>query len=452
MKILYVEDEEALLNLISMEIEAELDCQVIEITSGNKAITWLKENDLSDLKAVISDHKMPDGSGAVLFSYIKENHPTLPFILTTGSAEANNTKEFAELLTVNPRNSIQIKPFHLDILIEKIKDIVASEENLPLNNFLRVSHSRFRKAQVPPCDIYLKMSDEKYLKISNAHEEITEDFLEKYVKKGVDYFYVTASDFQLFSKYYNDLVKNQLQQNNLIEEKVDYQLQGFESIQDYVQNIGLDGNVVETMNIVTKSSVEVMRNNPDLFKLVERMMHEENYLSEHSIMISYIAGALALEMEWVTSATLQKLATAALLHDIHLADPHLARMSHRPEEEWGLELRPEQVELIRRHPIIMADIIKKTKGIEPDVDVIIFNHHETADGHGYPRRLDHHKIFPLAAFFIVSECFVNEIYGKKPSKQEIDQIIKQLEKKFNKGNFKKAVEALQKVFSNPYHS
>ncbi len=450
MKILYVEDEEALLNLISMEIEAELDCQVVEITSGNKAITWLKENDISDLKAIISDHKMPDGSGAVLFSYVKENHPTIPFILTTGSAEANENKEFADLLTINSRNSIQIKPFHLDVLIEKIKDLIITKKNSSPNKYLRVSHSRFRKAQVPPCDIYLKISDEKYLKISNAHEEITEDFLKKYVKKGVDYFYVTANDFELFSKYYNDLVKNQLQHNNHIEEKIDYQLQGFESIQDYVQNIGLDGNVVETMNIVTQSSVEVMKNNPDLFKLVEKMMHEENYLSEHSIMISYIAGALAFEMEWVTSATLQKLATAALLHDVYLADSYLARMSHRSEEEWGAELRPEQIELIRHHPTIMSDIIKKARGIEADVDVIIFNHHETADGYGYPRNLEHNKIFPLAAFFIVSEYFVNEIYEKKPNKQEIDQIIDKMENKFNKGNFKKAVEALQKVFSTPY--
>lgn len=294
------------------------------------------------------------------------------------------------------------------------------------------------------------MSAEKFIRIYNANEEITQDFLDKYVKKGVDYFYVTDNDFDSFSKYYNDLIKQKLQKINVVEDKIDYQLQGFESIQDYVQNIGLDGNVIETMNIVTQSSIEVMKNNSDLFKLVEKMMHEENYLSEHSIMISYVAGALALEMEWVTSATLQKLATAAILHDTYLGDSKLARISHKPEEEWGLELRPDQIELIRRHPIAMADIIKKTKGIEPDVDVIIFNHHETADGNGYPRNLDHHKIFPLAAFFIVSECFVNEIYGKKPSKQEVSQIITQIEAKFNKGNFKKASESLRKVFINPY--
>ena len=140
MKILYVEDEEALLNLISMEIEAELDCQVVELTSGNKAIAWLKENNSSDIGAIISDHKMPDGPGSALFMYVKENHPTIPFILTTGSAEVHNTKEFTDLLTANPKNSILIKPFHLDNLIDKIKELMGSQGPSSPSHFLRVSH------------------------------------------------------------------------------------------------------------------------------------------------------------------------------------------------------------------------------------------------------------------------------------------------------------------------
>lgn len=359
MKILYVEDEEALLSLIAMEIEAELDCQVIEIPSGNKAIQWLKNNDCSDLKIIISDNKMPDGSGAILFQYVKQNLSHIPFILTTGSSEATEHLEFQDFATSNPCNSTMLKPFPLETLTSRLKELLNLPNQPASLPYLRISHSRFRKDEKPPCDIYLKLSTDKYVKIFNAQDEVSQDFLDKYTGKGVEYFYVLKSSFQDFAKYYDEQINTKLSKALSAEEKLDTQLQGFESIQDYIQNIGLDANVVKTMNIVTQSSIDVMKQNPDLFHLVESMMRKENYLSEHSIMISYVAGALALEMEWVTTSTLQKLACAALLHDISLGNSSLARLSHEKEEEWEKNLNPEDIEKIKKHPIVMAELIKK---------------------------------------------------------------------------------------------
>jgi len=124
MKILYVEDEEALSMLISMEIESELGCEVVQISSGNKAIDWLEKNDFSKINLIVSDNKMPDGSGATLFQYVKKNTPQIPFLLTTGSANATEHLDFEGFTEVNSKNDILVKPFHLEKLTQKIKEIL----------------------------------------------------------------------------------------------------------------------------------------------------------------------------------------------------------------------------------------------------------------------------------------------------------------------------------------
>ena len=124
MKILYVEDEEALLSLISMELESELGCEIIQIPSGNKAVEWLKKNDFSKINLIVSDNKIPDGSGAILFQYVKENTPQIPFLLTTGSANATEHSDFVGFNEVNSQNATLVKPFHLEKLTLKIKEIL----------------------------------------------------------------------------------------------------------------------------------------------------------------------------------------------------------------------------------------------------------------------------------------------------------------------------------------
>lgn len=450
MKIIYVEDEESLLNLIAMQIEAEIDCQVVEISSGNKAIEWLKKNDSSDVKLIISDHKMPDGPGTILFQYIKENFPHIPFILTSGSDNIIEQDEFQNFFISNPSNTTLVKPFSLEDLTKKINEIISPSIELIRPAYFKISHIRFRRMDHPPCDIYLKLSNDKYVKIFNANEEINQDFIDKYSGKGVDCFYVQQQSFAKFSRYYDEQLKIKLFEAKLPEEILDTQLQIFKNIQDHIQNVGFDVNVITTMNVVTQSTIEMIKSKPDLYRLIENMMTKGDYLSEHSIMISYIAGAMAMEMDWVTSSTLQKLAYTALLHDASLNNSSLAKLSHLPEEEWKKQLSAEDIEMIKKHPRVMAEHIRKSSAIESDVASIIFNHHETADGKGYPRNLEHPMISPLVALFVVAEDFVNAIYNKKTTKKENDKIIYDIQKKFPKGNFVKAVEALRKIINNPF--
>ncbi|MBG07520.1 MAG: hypothetical protein CME68_02080 [Halobacteriovoraceae bacterium] len=64
-KILIVEDEESVADVMEMYIETEFDNEIIFAKSGNEAIEILKKD--HDIVLVLSDYTMEDGNGRVLY-------------------------------------------------------------------------------------------------------------------------------------------------------------------------------------------------------------------------------------------------------------------------------------------------------------------------------------------------------------------------------------------------
>lgn len=81
-KILLVEDEVDLREIVAMVLESEVEnVEIFETASGNEALKFLSENQV-DL--IISDYTMFDGSGGDLFLKLIEMNNSIPFILLTG--------------------------------------------------------------------------------------------------------------------------------------------------------------------------------------------------------------------------------------------------------------------------------------------------------------------------------------------------------------------------------
>lgn len=92
---------------------------------------------------------------------------------------------------------------------------------------------------------------------------------------------------------------------------------------------------------------------------------------------------------WMTPADFRDLALGALLHDIGkigVPDYILRKPGPLTEEEWAV---------MRRHPVIGAELVCDLPLLAPALPVIR-HHHERWDGQGYPDGLDGERI-PLAA-------------------------------------------------------
>lgn len=79
--LLYVDDEEVLLDLGRTYLEKEGEFSVVTAESAHKGLAHLAKNPVD---IIISDYQMPDVDGLAFLKIVREKYPDIPFILFTG--------------------------------------------------------------------------------------------------------------------------------------------------------------------------------------------------------------------------------------------------------------------------------------------------------------------------------------------------------------------------------
>ena len=141
-----------------------------------------------------------------------------------------------------------------------------------------------------------------------------------------------------------------------------------------------------------------MEATPALSELLSNMQKGGDYIYEHSLMVSYIACAIANNMDWESKDTKMKLTMASFMHDITLNDHQLAKISNLRTIDQD-DFDDEEIKELKDHPLDAAKIIAKLPDFPPDIDTIVAQHHELPDGSGFPRGLTHSNINPLSCVF-----------------------------------------------------
>ena len=136
-KILIVDDEKSILDLLSMVFKKE-GYVIYTALSSQKALEILDEHDI-DL--VITDIRMPGMSGLDLLFHIKENYPDIPIIMITAYG---STREAVRALKAGALDYIT-KPFDIDELKIVVRNALhkrhLEQENIHLKKELSKRYS-----------------------------------------------------------------------------------------------------------------------------------------------------------------------------------------------------------------------------------------------------------------------------------------------------------------------
>jgi len=124
---------------------------------------------------------------------------------------------------------------------------------------------------------------------------------------------------------------------------------------------------------------------------------KDGFTRGHADRVSRIAGALAREMG-LSEGEVEQIELAALLHDIGKIGVE-DRILMKPGR-----LEPDEIELMRRHPIYGASILEPSSALRPLVP-IVRAHHENFDGTGYPNGLKGEGIPLGARILLVSDAY-----------------------------------------------
>lgn len=335
---------------------------------------------------------------------------------------------------------------NIQAVIKKISDIlgIGYESDGMLEKFIPVKTDNYLRVDHHNCDVFIKLSEQKYLKIFKNDTALTMDERIRLHKKNIESVYVRTEDFEkflesinAFPEDYSDLPSEEAFR------KISADLSFAQEILHQLSNkIGMNQRTLTYVNQSMRLLYSLIDQNQDLKSMWSTLVKDQGSISEHSLIVACIANGILAQTNFRDESYSMKLSLAALLHDAGL----------RNEKEYEFELldnveeaSKKEVETFRSHVLYGIGLLDQIENAPADVDKILLQHHEKYDGSGFPRGLGWSKITFLPAVFIVSHEFVIHLCKFNYSEESLLNFIETKKKEYVEGSFKEVVACLEKI-------
>jgi response regulator RpfG family c-di-GMP phosphodiesterase len=353
---------------------------------------------------------------------------------------ANKKKLIDSIETESTKNLFKKSTFQRKKEIEKDLDYDKSK-------YKRIAIRRILNFDLVPCKVFIKIGKVKYIKIIHPEEEYSTKSIEKYQAKEVRFLYILTEEHPKFMELFGDKIMTMLETASKVggKAKTMAELIGFDHLISQATSVGITEKTAKVVTSVIESNIESLESLAGVKDVIKNMLEGKNYISEHSMVLSYVCGQISMKTSWHSRANLEKLCMAAMLHDCGISDANLAQV-HDLNPKAVIDLDKEDQKIIKEHSGEAAKIISQGASVFPDVETIVLQHHETVQADGYPRKLGPLTISPLSCIFIMAHEFTNEVFRKGKDNLNCQEIKVEFEEKFKRGNFKKSLDAFLKAF------
>jgi putative nucleotidyltransferase with HDIG domain len=319
-------------------------------------------------------------------------------------------------------------------------------ESLNLKDMVAVPVEHFFSGLKTEVDVYIQLSEEKFVMITKAGESFELDQLQRYQGKHLSHLYIKTPDYQTFLKKQISIAGIVLSNAQFtMEKKTNVVSKVAESIYQSIQKLGLDESTYEPVKEISSHVTNLVEADVSISNLLESLQKSSEDTLRHSVAVSFVAPMIGKKMDWGRTETLEKLCIGGLLHDI--GEKELSQeLKTKARADWSYD----ELKEYESHPYRGMMILSSLKNFPEDIISIVYEHHENSMGQGFPRKLWDIKIHPLARVVGLANIFC-ELTLKSPvnpnPKSPIDA-VKYIEKvmgqPFNKEVFK-ALKALVKL-------
>lgn len=411
--------------------------------TAEEGIDLLKQK--SDIDLIICDFEKEFLNGFKLFNYFKKANIQIPLILYTDE-NIHNLKEFDGFNILNPKNMCISPSVEQRMFQNHIRGILNPEKTFELvdkmeNEFDCVRIIYFLRFNKSLCDVYLKISESKFVKIINEGDNYTRKFIEKFTDKKVKFLFIKK---EVYENFCVNVLKTPFlifREDSETLDKEEVHSTTVEVIHNLIDYIGISPMVISLVDQVVEKIGNDLDRKEDLSKLLLQMRDKRDYLYDHSYLVAYLSCAICMEMNWDSESTRKKLTMTAMLHDIGIEDADMA-LAIELNLPSVTSYSKEQIDNFKKHPTKNAEMVRKSSRLPPNIDEIIEKHHENPKMTGFPRGLNATSITKISGIFNLAHNFINELYGHDFNAEKIPMILKKIEKEYDKGNYRNAVAAL----------
>lgn len=394
-RLLLVDDEELVRTAIQKNLES-LGYEVRTAPNGKVALDLLSW-DPFDL--VVTDIRMPEMDGLELLRAIKDSR-SIPVVLMTGFSQILEAHEAYQL----GADEFIAKPFARGELLAAIERCLGPTPKLGTDesaDYCRIGIEDFLSGRQIQFDIFIRLSEQRYVKVATCGEDLTLERVRAYRSKGVHYLHLRRDDFRKYVGFSLALTKAVKDNRAISAEKKRHLLRHTgELILERVRLDGLAEETTEASMAFVEMAVEIVSDDADVFGLLEALNSHVNHAYAHGVAVSFYSVLLAKAVGWNLPANRFKVALGALLHDV--GEKELApELLSQPRHQWTAN----DVTAFESHPVRGMNLLNQIRSLPGDIALIVKQHHEDCLAQGFPSRLKRAHIHPMARLVAVADLF-----------------------------------------------
>lgn len=358
----------------------------------------------------------------------------------------------------NPASDILTKPINVLRFYEVInkaylwaKDLDFAESLIDVNpdDYLSIRIRSFYLYNIFPHDVYMEVTPEKFIKVLRRNQPYTHSEILKYIKRGIRVFYLKKDDQLKFLEDSIQELMNIKLDYAQINEMICFHIESFAILQQYVRSFGVVASVQDFSEYVFTSIIKMFDYYLGDYKLIlSRFPFRDGGLPEKSILVAYTCCALLKSLGWWADSTVRKMLLISQLHDVVLLDDDLIIVDDIHIDKFK-NLSLEKQQLFLEHADKSAALANQFRRY-PDCSFIIQQHHERADGSGFPNKLNALNITAFSCTFILAHCFATKLYVLGPHAISLDKIILELAENYDIGNFKEPLKNFTKYLKKSF--
>jgi len=305
---------------------------------------------------------------------------------------------------------------------------------MPIEKMCPISIDQFIEKRFFDVDVYIQLTAEKFVLFGRAGSGLDPENLEKYKQKNVQYFFIRASDFGKLADRAITIAGMVIGQKNVVASaKIAALENACISMFAEIKMVGFNESALGHAGLVAIATMNLVASYPQLSEMVEKLISNSMRDERHALMVSGMASMIGVAMGWTRTATLERLALGGMLHDLgklHLprdiAEKNIAEMNH------------DEKIIYKSHCEFGRDALSKMRAIPDDVRLMVYEHHELADGGGFPRGIKDLFISPYGRVLSLANTFTELVlgFGDTLKKNHVNRAFEVLEShhtaKFNK--------------------
>ncbi len=410
--------------------------EIIELNSfsGLKELCQIR----LDFDYVFASDDLRQGTAADIYNYCSENLPSTMFILYNQSYPEN----FPEPEEFNSGNSdFMLNNLSFDRFLDEVSritgDLYCREKlyrKIPI-----ISLYRYNKSL---CDIFVRLSDEKFVKVQKADSYYSRIDLDTYRQRGMKHLYISDDDFRKFDVSFSKmsfLEKDEdfarLSPQEMLNRLSDVHL----VINDIAKEVGISERSIQLAEENAKRAMFFIVDHPGIESLFIKKISQQDYLYDHSYFTAIVCTEIFTKIGLGTHENIKKFCMASIFHDMTIKNPALSSVKGAKDPRL-LDFTHDEVKNYLKHPTLTANLMESMGIFSEDTVEMVRYHHITPEG-GFPEKIHISRLSTLCATFIVAHEFVSKLYDNDFNIDALDKIAIEMALRFKEPNFKLALSA-----------